>query len=552
MNQLHEELATPGPAGNSGPEPLLVPWLESRKEAFSGRDALISSDGALAMSAAEIKRRSARVAAGLSSLGLRPGDAIAVFLPNRPDWLLLHFAAARLGLLTIPINTWSKASEVQHYLSLGGCRAVFVDSAFKGIDFTGILAEANAALEDSGQATLEWLIEVGSEVGTGEIPGVERVGLKALEASSPQRAPQPDNANQRMIAFSTSGTTSLPKLAVHQESVLLSHARAVADRSAMTGDDVVLGALPPCGAYGYTLLMAAYSAGATAVMVEEYDTAKIVETIARYKVTMMALTEPLMRRLLDQASSNPEDLASLRLVFSAGGSLKSVVERAQSEFGFRVSNVYGSSEVLALAAFWGHGSDVEQRSAAGGQLVSPGMRVRVAGEEGGCLDTGAPGELQFKGPVLTTEYLGNPQATADAFTEDGWYRSQDLGCLPDESGERFLYISRLGDAMRLKGFLVNPGEIESMLQSHPDVAAAQVVAIPDGHGEELAAAFVILNQSAEVSSELLKAYCKQKMASYKVPSVLKVLQQFPMTRSANGDKVVKHKLRDLAREALKQ
>lgn len=505
------------------------------------------------MQADELDLRSARIAAGLQALGLGPGDAVAILLPNRPDWLLVHFAAARLGLLTIPINTWSKATEVDHYLSLGACRAVFVDSQFRGIDFTAILGAAHQAMKERGKASLEWLIELAdAESAPGEIPGVRRENLAAIEVSG-AALEAPDNAlNERMIAFSTSGTTSAPKLAVHREPVLLSHAQAVASRAAITANDVVLGALPPCGAYGYTLLLAAMSAGARAIMVEEYDTAKIVETIARHGVTMMALTEPLMRKLLDHASDNPADLASLRLVFSAGGSLESVVARAETEFGFRLTNVYGSSEVLALASFWGDNAGIEQRSAAGGVLVSPGMQVRVASENDEELAPGTHGELQFKGPVVTRGYLANPEATAAARTTDGWYRSQDLGCLPDDSGQQFLYISRLGDAMRLKGFLVNPGEIESMLQSHPDVSAAQVVAIPDGQGEELAAAFVILREGAGVDDVALRAFCKENMASYKVPSVLQVLQQFPMTRSANGDKVVKHKLRDLAREALNQ
>ena len=104
--------------------------------------------------------------------------------------------------------------------------------------------------------------------------------------------------------------------------------------------------------------------------------------------------------------------------------------------------------------------------------------------------------------------------------------------------------------MRLKGFLVDPGEIEAMLQSHPDVAAAQVVAVPDGQGEELAAAFVILHSDTDANRDDLRDYCHGRMASYKVPTVLEVVDEFPMTRSANGDKVVKSRLRELAIEVL--
>jgi len=350
-----------------------------------------------------------------------------------------------------------------------------------------------------------------------------------------------------MIAFSTSGTTSAPKLAVHRESALLAHAQAVARNARMTSADVVLGALPPCGAYGYVLLMAALAVGARAVMCEEFDMERALELIESEQVTMLAVTEPLIRRLLDHPRASREGLRSLRLVFSAGGTLQPVVARAEKEFGFRVSNVYGSSEVLALAAFWDFSVDCPARAAAGGRLTSDGMRVRTVDAAGNPQPHNREGELQFSGPIMTTGYLANQQATRNAFAADGWFSSQDLGRVTDEGGTEFLYIARLNDAIRLKGFLVSPGEIEAMLQTHPAVKAAQVVGIPDEAGEELAAAFVVLNDGCAVDAAALRDHCRGRMASYKVPALLEVVAAFPMTRSANGDKVIKNRLRDIAR-----
>jgi fatty-acyl-CoA synthase len=240
-------------------------------------------------------------------------------------------------------------------------------------------------------------------------------------------------------------------------------------------------------------------------------------------------------------------LRSLRVVFSAGATLQEVVDRAKADFGFRVSNVYGSSEVLALAAFW----DFERASTlcgtAGGRLVSDAMRVRCVDAEGHRVGRGQPGELQFAGPLLTCGYLANDAATRSAFSEDGWFKSKDLGSVSDADGREFHYVSRLDDAIRLKGFLVSPGEIESMLQTHPAVAAAQVVGVPQRGGEELAAAFVTLHAGASVDPEHLRDHCRARMASYKVPALLEIVERFPTTLSANGDKVMKNRLRDMAR-----
>ncbi len=462
--------------------------------------------------------------------------------------MAVHFAAARVGLLTIPINTWCRESEVAHLTSLGGCRAILIDSMFREIDFDGILKQALGALQAHAEPPLRWVIDVAER--QDDLPaqtGLQRLRLRDVESGASARTPDGGPENRAMIAFSTSGTTSLPKLAVHREGVLLEHARAVAAAAQMTDADVVLGVLPPCGAYGYGLLLAALTAGAGAVLVEQFDAQRIVDLIETQQITTLAVTEPILRRLLDQAQASPAALRSLRVVFSAGATLQEVVDRAKTEFGFRVTNVYGSSEVLALAAFW----DFERASnlcgMAGGRLVSEAMRVRCVDATGHPVGRGQPGELQFAGPILTCGYLGNDTATRSAFSQDGWFKSKDLGSVCDAGGREFHYVSRLDDAIRLKGFLVSPGEIEAMLQTHPAVAAAQVVGVPERGGEELAAAFVTLHAGARVDPEHLREHCRARMASYKVPALLEIVERFPTTLSANGDKVMKTKLRDMAK-----
>jgi fatty-acyl-CoA synthase len=506
----------------------------------------VKGSPAQALSFSALDHDSARLSAGFKRLGLRAGEAIAIWLPNSPAWLVAHFAAARAGLTTIPINTWSRASELEHLLKLGQCRAIIIDSGFRDIDFEAILTAVLERTVLNGTDSLSYIIDRAAVSCGQSIGSASRVAFSEIFLS--RRSPRPKVvANDAMIAFSTSGTTSLPKLAVHSAEALIDHAHAVARAAEMNPTDIVLCALPPCGAYGYGLIMASLASGAKAILCETFDLDEIVSIIAREHVTMLALTEPLLRRLLDHHSSSQNSLASLRIVFSAGGTLLEVVRRAEEEFGFRVSNVYGSSEVLALASFWGPAADVASRSVAGGVLVHPSMSVRAASTSGVALPAGVSGELQFRGPILMSHYLNNPIATAEALGSDGWFATQDLGVVLDNAGTTFHYIARNNDALRLKGFLVNPGEIEAMLQSHPMVAIAQVVGIPDPDGEDIAVAFVIPVANQKPSEADLKAFCRVSMASYKSPTIIRIIEAFPMTRSANGDKVLKQELREMAR-----
>jgi len=486
----------------------------------------------------------------LQALSLSRGDRIALWLPNNPQWMVLHFAAAQLGLTTIPINTWCRETEIGHYLGLSGARAIVVEPGFLNIDFSGILE--NVMAQGDPRIKLKWVLQYQRDMAT-PLPSCEsKAGLTyvKLQAVTGHRASPSDVSLAQMIAYSTSGTTSLPKLAVHGEAQTLSHAHAVAERARMSDQDVMLCALPPCGAYGYGVIMAALVSGARAVLLESFDLDRLIAAIVSHKVTMMALTEPILRQLLDHPMASRTAFASLRIVYSAGATLEPVVARAEQEFGFRISNVYGSSEILALAAFWGFTADVPARSAAGGILTSPGMHVRAV-DAGATLTPGVSGELEFKGPVVMQGYLDNSEATQKAFTQDGWFRSGDVGFVDDAQGTCFHYIARGNDALRLKGFLVNPGEIEDKLQSHPNVQGAQVVGVPNGMGEDVAAAFIILSDKGATSSEDLLQYCRAGMASYKLPALIEIIDVFPTVRSANGDKVQKTKLRDLAREKLK-
>jgi fatty-acyl-CoA synthase len=190
----------------------------------------------------------------------------------------------------------------------------------------------------------------------------------------------------------------------------------------------------------------------------------------------------------------------------------------------------------------------EARELGGGTLVAPEARVRARDPAtGDILPHGANGELEFKVPSVMSGYLGNDEATAAVFTDDGYLKSGDLGY--STADNNFVYLSRMGDVLRLSGFLVNPLEIEAVLDAHPSVLASQVVGIDGPRGPQ-PVAFVIPRNGAAVDAAALIAHCAQRIAKYKVPEHVLPIDTFPFTPSANGNKIQKAKLREIALAAL--
>jgi len=213
----------------------------------------------------------------------------------------------------------------------------------------------------------------------------------------------------------------------------------------------------------------------------------------------------------------------------------------------RLVGLYGSSECFALMAKQREAAAIEERALAGGIPISREIEFRVVDAlSGAALPEGEPGELQIKGYNVMSGYLRNPEATAAAFTADGWFRSGDLAY---RSGPGFVYLSRIKDSLRLKGYLVDPSEIEEYLLRHAAVEVAQVVGVNRPGEGDVAVAFVRLGAAGASEAELL-SYCRDGMASYKVPRRIAIVEDFPVVHGPNGTKIQKAKLREQAQALL--
>jgi acyl-CoA synthetase (AMP-forming)/AMP-acid ligase II len=498
---------------------------------------------------------SARYLAGqLRSLGVSRGDVIAVWLPNCLEWFAVEFAAARIGAVVLGVNTRYRTHELTHLLRTARPVCVLAPGRFLGIDFAEVLRQAAGSLRSGARPGAEpWqppVVALAGEAGDDAAwdigGGVVSLDVLRREGSTGDEAADgqaPDLVN----LFTTSGSTSAPKLAGHDQASVALHSVHVARAFGLRENDRLTCILPLCGVFGFNGALAALAAGAVCLVEPAFHPVSAVAHMSEYGMTHLNGGDDLYLRLIEAYQEHPADLSRWRRggIANFTGKAEFAIRWVEEHIGAEIAGVYGSSECFALMATWPQGLPTADRLRGGGRVVAQAAEVRVAGENGGQgLPPGEPGELQFRGYNVLHEYYGNPDATAAAFTVDGWFRSGDLGYLQDSSS--FVYLCRSGDALRLHGFLVEPVEIENFLMTHPAVHTARLVGVTLPEHGDIAVAFVTLRSGSGASPDQLTAFCHQGLASYKVPSRIIRIDEFPVTLGTNGPKILTGKLREMA------
>jgi fatty-acyl-CoA synthase len=495
---------------------------------------------------AELLDCSARTAQGLADLGVGPGDRVALWLPNVPAYPILYFACVRLGAIAVAVNTRYRAVEVADIVGRSGAKVLACAPGFRRIDFLSILADIEPAALDR----LAAIIVVGDEPASVP-PAIERLRRVPFDRllSRPAHAANHALASAPCNIFTTSGTTSAPKFVLHRQGAIAGHAQQVARVFGFTAPDTLsLAILPLCGVFGFNQTLATLAAGKPSVLVESYEIDEIARLIQRHKPTTMFGSDDMYARLLEVMPGR----WPFRSIKWAGygafnASLEDLPERAQPR-GLRLIGLYGMSEVQALYARQPLKAPMARRKLGGGLPTSPLGHVRVRDPEtGALLGPGQPGALECAGPSLMVGYYGNEAATAQAMTADGYVRTGDLAELDGRGG--FTFLSRMGDVLRLSGFLVNPLEIETHIQKLPAIADCQTIAVPRPEGVR-AVSFVILKPGATLDEAATIAHCRHGLANYKVPLRVFAVDDFPKTPSPNGFKIQRGKLREMAEHLL--
>jgi len=502
--------------------------------------------GEQTLSFVELLDCSARAAQGLADLGVGPGDRVALWLPNVPAYPILYFACVRLGAIAVAVNTRYRAVEVADIVGRSGAKVLACAPGFRRIDFLSILADIEPAALDR----LAAIIVVGEEPASVP-PAIERLRRVPFDRllSRPAHAANHALASAPCNIFTTSGTTSAPKFVLHRQGAIAGHAQQVARVFGFTAPDTLsLAILPLCGVFGFNQTLATLAAGKPSVLVESYEIDEIARLIQRHKPTTMFGSDDMYARLLEVMPGR----WPFRSIKWAGygafnASLEDLPERAQPR-GLRLVGLYGMSEVQALYARQPLKAPMARRKLGGGLPTSPLGHVRVRDPDSGeLLGPGQPGALECAGPSLMVGYYGNEAATAQAMTADGYVRTGDLAQLDGRGG--FTFLSRMGDVLRLSGFLVNPLEIETHIQKLPAIADCQTIAVPRPEGVR-AVSFVILKPGAALDEAATIAHCRRGLANYKVPLRVFAVDDFPKTPSPNGFKIQRGKLREMAERLL--
>jgi long-chain acyl-CoA synthetase len=467
--------------------------------------------GDTTLSYAQFDDLAARAAGRMAELGVATGDRVGLMLPNILEFPVLFHGALRLGAIVVPMNPLLRGREIDHYVLDSGMRLLWVHESVTDADLAGV-------------------------AGTTSVHRVDGSLLAGLAGQAPVALAERDALDTAVILY-TSGTTGTPKGAELTHVGLDRNQRIVVeDLVSITETDVLMGCLPLFHVFGLTCgLNAAVGSGALLTLVPRFDPQLVVDIIERDGVTIFQGVPTMYTALAALPLAAADKVATLRICCSGGASLPSEVLRAfETTYGAKVLEGYGLSETSPVASF---NRPTEARVGSIGTPI-PGVEFKVVDEVGAEVGVGEVGEIWIRGHNVMKGYWNRPDATAEAIDTEGWFRSGDMGRV-DEDG--FYYIvDRKKELIIRGGFNVYPKEIEEIIYEHPAIREAAVVGVPHAtHGEEVGAA-VSLKLGAEVTTDEIAAYVKERVAAYKYPRVVWVLDDLP--KGATG-KILKRAIK---------
>ncbi|MFT4065587.1 class I adenylate-forming enzyme family protein [Paraburkholderia sp.] len=486
---------------------------------FGGKTALVV-DGT-EWSFRQLDNLSSAIANGLRKRGVSRGSVVSLYSPNCVQWVVSYYAVLKLGAVVNPLNLMLTPAEAAY--AVNDCKAVAVlGSLDKVAPLREALGNAGARLISFGDAAeagecLDDLLSEGSE---GFVPVDD---IRAGDMST--------------IGY-TSGTTGHPKGAMLSHGAILMNTAMTAMFHVRTERDTVVSALPCSHVYGNIVMNSAIACGMTLVLHAVFDARSILSSIETYKATLFEGVPTMYMYLLNSPELGDYDISSITRCTVGGQTMPPhKMKEVESRFNAPLLELWGMTELGGLGtthSFYGprkHGSigvPLTFCDARIGSLERPCVELKV----------GEIGELQMKGPITMIGYFGRPEATAETIEADGWLHTGDLA-YKDEEGFIFV-VDRLKDMVITGGFNVYPAELERVLCEHPAVAMAAVVGVPDETKGELAKAFVVQRNGIALDPENVLQFCRERLAAYKVPRLIEVVDDLPKTSSG---KVLRRELR---------
>jgi fatty-acyl-CoA synthase len=545
--------------GNSG-APLIGAtigdFLKAVAASHGAQEALIVPEQGVRWTYAELLERSDVFAAGLLSLGLRPGDRVGIWAPNCAEWTVAQFATARAGLILVTINPAYRTSELEHALKAVECRALIAATCFRSSDYIAMLRELapelNADAEELVSVRLPALrrvITLGDSVHAGCTP-FAAVAARATQAD--REALESAAADIQMddpvnIQF-TSGTTGLPKGATLSHHNLLNNGFFVGEATGIEPGSRVCIPVPLYHCFG----MVMGNLGClthTATMIypsESFDPASALRAIEAFHCDVLYGVPTMFIAILNQEDFANYDLSSLRRGIMAGAPCPiEVMKEVASKMNMgEITIAYGMTETSPVSFQSGRDDSLELRVSTVGR-IQPHLEVKIVDALGKVVPRGEPGELCTRGYSVMLGYWNDEKRTRDAIDAAGWMHTGDLATIDDDGYCRI--VGRIKDMVIRGGENVYPREIEEFLYTHPEIQDVQVIGVPDPkYGEEICA-WVVPKRGADLDAEEIRAFCKGRIAHYKVPRYVRMVEGFPATVTG---KVQKFAMREVMIEEL--
>lgn len=487
-------------------------------------DALAIEDGEWRLSYGELAEQMKQAAGVMQVMGLGHGDKFGIWAPNCAEWIITALAGQALGAVMVTLNTRYKGAEAADILRRSHCKLLFTVKGFLGHDYP-------AMLDGHDLPDLQDVIVIREEAGRG-----------AFEAFLSRDGKPIDDA----VAFGsdisdiifTSGTTGAPKGAMTTHAQNVQVFESFTDAIGMTENDRYLVVNPFFHSFGYKAgWLSCIIKGAAIFPLAVYNPKDVLERIERDKITVMPGAPTIFQTLLSHPDLTKHDISSLRVATTGATTIPVDLIRAmQEDLGIDdVFSAYGLTESTGVVSLCQKGDDFETIATTCGRPL-PGTELRLVDDEGQDVGAGEEGEIWVRGFNVMQGYLDMPEATADAITADGWLKTGDIGT-QDANG--YIKITdRKKDMVIVGGFNVYPAEVEKALLQHPAIADVAVTGVPDERLGEVTQAHIV--KVGELSKDDLVAWCREKMANYKVPRGVTFHEALP--RNASG-KVMKYLLK---------
>ena len=527
------------------PARTLGELVDRAAAALGPREAIIF--GAERHSFEQLRQAVDRAAKGFLALGIAPGEHVMLFMPNSLEWIHTFYALAKIGAVLVPVNTRFRSVDLDYVLRQSDVTTLMMAGSSSGVDYVEMLRElapsygAEAgAIKTSRFPCLRRVIVTGNApAGALDWAGLLAGGTGIADATLLARAQAVDPAAPALMLY-TSGTTGSPKGAMHSHAML----RTVVDganRLGITSRDAILLFLPLFHSMGlYLGGMLFLVAGARLILMDRFDAGGALQRIERERVSLLLGFDTHYFDLLEHPAFRTRDHASVRLgMVPAGAAGVAPLARRVNRELCRSFSGYGSSECgTGIALTFIDASEDERCLGSGFPL--PGYEYQTRDPESGRLTAAdVPGELWVRGYGVMLGYYGKPVETAQAFDAGRWFRTGDMATI-DANG--FLrYMGRYKDMLKVGGENVDPTEVEAFLEGHPDIAQVKLVGVPDARLGEAPVACVIPRDGRNVSIDDVRAYCSGRIASFKTPRRIVLVDAFPMTTTG---KVQRALLRD--------